>query len=71
MMLMECITHFESHRSQSSPNSLDLLCLRMAQVPRSQSNILAIIVFMTTTNNDNDMTDYLSLAHAHGVIMQL
>ena len=48
-MLVECVAHFESHRSQFSPNLLDLLCLQVAQVPRSQNNILAIIMFTMMT----------------------
>ena len=68
-MFVEHVTHFESHWSQFSPNLLDLLCLRVAQVPRSQNNILAIFAFTTTTTKMTRLIT-LHLVHAHRVIMQ-
>ena len=55
MILVEHITHFEAHWSQFSPNSI--LCLRLAQVPRSQ-NIIFFCIHNDDNNNDNDITNY-------------
>ena len=41
--------------NQFSPNSLDLLCLQVAQVPRSQNNIC-----VHHDINDDDTTDYFT-----------
>ena len=50
MIPVECITHFESIFT------MDLLCLQVAQVSRSQNNICDFCVHHDT--NDDNTTDY-------------
>ena len=54
-----------------SPSLTYSLCLQLTQVPSYRLLDLAIFVSTTPDNDDdddNDMTDYFTPAHVHGVI---
>ena len=42
-----------------SPNSTDMLCLRVAKVPRCQDLVIFFVVD-NDNDNDNDRTDYFT-----------